>query len=106
MDERSIAMPGPYFSGQQASPCGHYYPDVLRLRDEKRQDGTFVRIMDCSYCGRYESPLDLRTLDKDLRRKLNQTGSDVGTTDDEIAEVRKRELKRFSSKLSPKDDRL
>jgi hypothetical protein len=42
-DERSVTVPGPYFSGQQPSPCGHYYPDVLRLRDEKRQDGAFVR---------------------------------------------------------------
>ncbi len=56
-------MPGPYFSGQQPSPCGHYYPDVLRLRDEKRQNGAFVRILDCSYCGRYEVPLDVQTLD-------------------------------------------
>lgn len=92
-------MPGPYFSGQQPSSCGHYYPDVLRLRDEKRQDGTFVRIMDCSYCGRYELQLDPQTLDQEIVRKLNKKGLDVGTKEDEISEVRKKELGRLSSKL-------
>ena len=91
-------MPGPYFSGQQPSLCGHYYPDVLRLRDEKRQDGTFVRIMDCSYCGRYELQLDPQTLDQGIVRKLNKKGLDVGIKEDEISEVRKREMGRLSSK--------
>lgn len=27
-------MPGPYFPGQLPSDCGHYYPDVLRVRDD------------------------------------------------------------------------
>ena len=40
-------MAGPYFVGQQPSPCGHYYPEVLRLRDEKRKDGSLVRINRC-----------------------------------------------------------
>ena len=35
--------------------CGHTYPDVLRLRDEVRADGTFVRITDCRHCGRADS---------------------------------------------------
>jgi hypothetical protein len=88
---------GPYFSEQQPSSCGHYYPDVLRLRDEKRRDGTFVRIVDCCYCGRYELPLDLRTLDKGLIRKLNKKGIDVGVNDEKISEVRQKELARLSS---------
>lgn len=95
-------MPGPYFSGQQPSPCGHYYPDVLRLRDEKRQGGAFVRILDCSYCGRYEAPLDVQTLDNELRRQLDQTGFDIGTREEEISEVRRMELKRLSSKSKPR----
>ncbi|HKZ77076.1 MAG TPA: hypothetical protein VJ124_02045 [Pyrinomonadaceae bacterium] len=90
-------MRGPYFSGQQPSSCGHYYPDVLRLRDEKRQDGTFVRIMDCTYCGRYELQLDVRTLSKALIRKLNKKGFDVGTREDELSEVRGKELEKFST---------
>ncbi len=90
-------MPGPYFSGQQPSSCGHYYPDVLRLRDEKRQDGTFVRIVDCNYCGRYEFSFDPKTVDKELIRKLNKKGFDVGTREDELSEVRKKELERLSS---------
>jgi hypothetical protein len=97
MKERSIALSGPYFSGQLPSSCGHYYPDVLRLRDEKRPDGTFVRIIDCSCCGRYELPLDVQTLDKAFVRKLNKKGFDVGTREDELAEVRQKELEKFTS---------
>ena len=91
-------MPGPYFPGQQPSSCGHYYPDVLRLRDEKRDDGTLVRIMDCTYCDRYELQLDPRELARELVRELNRKGFDVGTREEEISEVRKRELERLLSK--------
>jgi hypothetical protein len=90
-------LSGPYFSGQRPSPCGHYYPDVLRLRDERRQDGTFVRIVDCSYCGKYELQLDVRMLAEELVRELNKKGFDVGLREEEISEVRKKELERFSS---------
>ena len=91
-------MPGPYFPGQQPSSCGHYYPDVLRLRDEKRDDGTLVRIMDCSYCGRYELQLDPQGLAEELVRELNRKGVDVGTREEEISEVRKKALGRLLSK--------
>ena len=90
-------MPGPYFPGQQPAPCGHYYPDVLRLRDEKRSDGTFVRIIDCTYCGRSELQLDPRTLARELVRKLNKKGLDVGVREEELSKVRKRELERLLS---------
>ena len=90
-------MPGPYFPGQQPAPCGHYYPDVLRLRDEKRSDGTFVRIIDCAYCGRSELQLDPRTLDRKLVRKLNRKRLDVGIREEELSKVRKRELERLLS---------
>lgn len=90
-------MSGPYFKGQQPSSCGHYYPDVLRLRDEKRKDGTFVRIVDCSHCGRYEYPLDARGLDRALVRELNRKGVVVGTKEEELSIVREKILKRFSS---------
>ena len=95
-------MTGPYFSGQQPAPCGHYYPDVLRLRDEKRRDGAFVRIMDCSYCGKYELPLDARTLDKELARKLEKQGFDIGVKEEEISIVREKELERLSSEAMNK----
>jgi len=90
-------MPGPYFPGQQPATCGHYYPDVLRLRDERRPDGTFVRVIDCSYCGRYELPLDERHLDKELVRRLRKEGRDVAISDDEIAKVRKDNLEKLLS---------
>ena len=47
-------MSGTYLEGQVPAKCGHYYPDVLRVRDENLQDGRFVRILDCEYCGRLE----------------------------------------------------
>jgi hypothetical protein len=96
-NERNVTMPGPYFPGQQPASCGHYHPDVLRLRDEKRSDGTLVRIIDCTYCGRYELQLDPRTLSRELVRKLNKKGLDVGIREEELSEIRKRELERLLS---------
>jgi hypothetical protein len=90
-----VIMTGPYFAGQQPSSCGHYYPDVLRLRDEKRADGTFVRITDCRYCGREAFPLDPGALDEALVRELNTKGWARGVREEEIADVRKKALERF-----------
>jgi len=89
-------MTGPYFTGQQPSSCGHYYPDVLRLRDEKRADGTLVRIVDCKYCGKYQFPLDPSALDEELVRELHQKGFVVGTREEEVEKVRKKALKSFT----------
>src|SRR5919198_660939 len=55
--------------------CGHGYPDVLRLRDEVRADGTFVRMTDCRHCGRAEIPFPASILAEELRRDLEATGS-------------------------------
>jgi hypothetical protein len=88
-------MTGPYVSGQTAASCGHYYPDVLRLRDEKKPDGQLVRIIDCTYCGRYEIPLDAKTLEKPLVHTLNEYGVEIGIREEELAEVRNRALRRF-----------
>jgi len=73
---------------------------VIRLRDEKRSDGTFVRIIDCTYCGRYEEQLDPRTLSRELVRKLNKKGFDgrVRFDEEEISEIRRRELERLLSR--------
>jgi hypothetical protein len=90
-------MPGPYFPNQQPAECGHYYPDVLTLRDERKPDGTFVRILDCTYCGQYELLLDARHLSTELVRKLKRTGRDIAIQETEIANVRK---KRFEEMLS------
>ena len=91
-------MAGPYFTGQQPSSCGHYYPDVLRLRDEKREDGTFVRITDCKYCGRDQCQLDPSALDEELMYELNQKGFAIGAREEELIEVRDKALERFLPK--------
>jgi hypothetical protein len=87
--KESFTLPGPYFPNQQPAECGHYYPDVLTLRDESRSDGTFVRILDCTYCGQYETLLDPRHLARELVRKLKKTGHDIAVPEDEVVYVRK-----------------
>ncbi len=90
-------MPGPYFPGQLPSDCGHYYPDVLRLRDEKRANGKIFRIIDCYYCGRLEVKLNPRTLAPELVRQLNRKGVDLGAQKKDLAKVRKREFARLQA---------
>jgi hypothetical protein len=74
--------------------CGHTYPDVLRLRDEVRADGTFVRLTDCRSCGRAESAFPARMLAEDVRRDLEARGSLRGIGEDAIKVVRPREERR------------
>src|SRR5215510_13356368 len=77
------------------SSCGHSYPDVLRLRDEVRADGTFVRMTDCRHCGRAEIPFPASILAEELRRDLEATGSLPGIREEEIEVVRQREERRL-----------
>jgi hypothetical protein len=74
--------------------CGHRYPDVLRLRDEVRADGTFVRITDCRHCGRAALPFPASILAEELRLELEATGSLAGIAEDEIEAVRQRAERR------------
>lgn len=90
-------MPGPYFPGQLPSDCGHYYPDVLRARDEKRAKGKFVRIIDCVYCGRLERKLNRRSLAPELVRQLERNGVALGVEGQDLAKVRKREIARLKT---------
>lgn len=92
VDKEGVVVSAPYFPNQQPAECGHFYPNVLRLRDERKPDGTLVRIIDCSTCGRYELVLDERQLGKDLLSKLKKTGSDVAISDHEVAEIRQKRL--------------
>ena len=82
--------------------CGHGYPDVLRLRDEVRADGTFVRITDCRHCGRAEIPFPASILAAELRLELEATGSLAGIAEDEIEAVRQREERRRHRRESPR----
>ena len=82
--------------------CGHRYPDVLRLRDEVRADGTFVRLTDCRYCGRAEVPFLARILAEELRRDLVAMGSLPGIGEDEIAVVRQHEERRQQQRSRPR----
>jgi len=82
--------------------CGHSYPEVLRLRDEVRADGTFVRITDCRHCGRAEIPFPARILAEELRLELEATGVLAGIAEDEIEAVRQRAERRLHRRESPR----
>ena len=81
--------------------CGHGYPEVLRLRDEVRADGTFVRLTDCRHCGRAEIPFPASILAEELRRELEATGSLAGIAEDEIEAVRQRAERRLNRRERP-----
>lgn len=80
--------------------CGHGYPDVLRLRDEVRADGRFVRMTDCRHCGRAEIPFPASILAEELRLELEATGSLSGIAEDEIEAVRQRAERRLNRRGS------
>jgi hypothetical protein len=82
--------------------CGHRYPDVLRLCDEVRADGTFVRMTDCRHCGRAEIPFPASILAEELRRELEATGSLAGIAEDEIEVVRQRAERRQRRRDRPR----
>jgi hypothetical protein len=82
--------------------CGHGYPDVLRLRDEVRADGTFVRMTDCRHCGRAEISFPASILAEELRRELEATGSLAGIAEDEIEAVRQRAERRQRRRDRPR----
>ncbi|SRR5438132_7271615 len=82
--------------------CGHIYPDVLRLRDEVRANGTFVRLTDCCYCGRAEIAFPASILAEELRRELEATGSLAGIDEHEIEAVRQREARRLHKHSRPR----
>jgi hypothetical protein len=81
--------------------CGHSYPDVLRLRDEVRADGTFVRLTDCRHCGRAQIPFPASILAEELRLELEATGSLAGIAEDEIEAVRQRAERRLNRRERP-----
>ena len=68
--------------------CVHPYPDLLRLRDERKADGAFVRVLDGAICGRYEIPLDIDQLDQVSRLQLQFLGESIGISEEKVAEIR------------------
>ncbi|RLT43108.1 MAG: hypothetical protein DWI57_04850 [Chloroflexi bacterium] len=68
--------------------CVHPYPELLRLRDERKADGTFVRVLDCAICGRYEIPLDIDQLEQVARLQLQFLGESIGIREEKVAEIR------------------
>ena len=95
-------MSGPYFEGQRPAECGHYYPDVLRVRDEMRTDTKFVRISDCAYCGRSEREFDIGSLAPQFTKKLRKKGVDIGIKESRIEKVREKHRKKFARKNKKK----
>ena len=79
------------------STCEHPYPDVLRLRDELRPDGTIVRILDCVHCGRIERQLDANSLDKAMLAELRRTRIIGGSPESDLSAIREREHARLKA---------
>ncbi|MCX6814632.1 MAG: hypothetical protein NTY20_03220 [Candidatus Aenigmarchaeota archaeon] len=68
-------MPGPYAKFQIPAECGCYYPDVKRIMDLKKSDGSYVRILSCELCRKsYEIPLDANKFPRDFIKKLDKEG--------------------------------
>jgi len=75
--------------------CGQRYPAVLRLRDEVRAAGRFVRLTDCRHGGRAERPFPASILAEELRRDLEATGSLPGIREEESEVGHQREERRL-----------
>jgi hypothetical protein len=106
-DQRAEGQPRVQGGEASAAPwtppsCGHRYPDVLRLRDEVRANGTFVRITDCRHCGRAEIPFPASLLAEELRRELEATGSLAGIAEDEVEAMRQRAERRQRRRDRPR----
>ena len=104
---RSEVQPGeqgvePTAASWTPPSCGHGYPEVLRLRDEVRADGTFVRMTECRHCGRAEIPFPASILAEELRLELEATGSLAGIAEDEIEAMRQRAERRLHRRESPR----
>ena len=85
-------MEGPYYEGQRPQECGHYFPDVLRFLDIKREK-VYYRVLGCVHCGRYT--IELLDPSKELKARLDRNGVDIAVLVRDIPEVRKRELARL-----------
>ncbi|MAG19898.1 hypothetical protein CL618_00510 [archaeon] len=97
----NIFIAKPYFTGQIPSQCGHYHPDVIRIRNEKIGE-VYIRVLDCVVCGEIEEQLDPNMLSEELVRELDLNGVS-GTDENDLKERRKIELERI---LSDNDSRL
>ena len=72
----------PYFAGQKPSECGHYFPDVLRIRDEIIGESA-ERTLHCAFCGEYRIPI-----------KPSMTSKE-SLPEKDIPETRKREFEKI-----------
>ena len=72
----------PYAEGQKPSKCGHFYPDVLRVKDFKKS-GKVYRLLNCVHCGDYPVEIDHHTYNPDVANR------------EEFPAYRKREIARL-----------
>lgn len=68
--------------------CEHTSPDLLHLSDVRKADDTFVRVFDCTVCGRYEIPLDVNDMEKYARLQLEFLGELIAIPEEKVAAVR------------------
>ena len=95
----------PYFEGQKRQPCGHYYPDVVRVKSIKK-DGDYFNVLSCAICGEYIVKLyPERTSDR-LIQLLDRDGvADITTkTTEEMEVYREENRRRLLTKQDKKDN--
>jgi hypothetical protein len=81
----------PYVKGQKAELCGHFLPDAMHLRDERRDDG-FVSVYHCANCGRYDVPLDVEAMSPEFSEPLLRDGKVVYVEEKDLKDTREKVL--------------
>jgi hypothetical protein len=75
--------------------CLHSYPDVIRFRDEKR-DNRYYRVAECCHCGMTEEELNPREFSRKLIDLLDEWLVISNHTEGEdLSELRERERARM-----------
>ena len=64
----------PYFNNQEPNECGHYHPDVLLVKDFKK-DGEYFRTLNCKYCGDFIVPLHSFQFNREYIQRLDDKES-------------------------------
>ncbi len=90
----------PYFKGQKAHECGHFYPDILRNYDKLSESGNMlIRVCYCLKCRKYY-------FKKHRLSSFHEPEKMIGEkryTINEMKELREKELKKKKwGKYSPK----
>jgi len=93
--DSNVDVTGPYLIGQKPYSCGHYYPDVLLVKDSL-QGNKVNRDIFCFKCNlTYPEEIPIESVNKSLLSKLANDEKIVYGTIQELAKFREEKLKSF-----------